>query len=154
MDKGGYVEDSLNVLKRFANTVTPNQVSGRESVVTLPNTRECQDQLLKVASAGQFFSITRGGALTTSTDVLLALERKQMLAEATKLEKKKDKIVAYSEVTKEAKAIVSSEKSRNEYNKKELETLVKWKQGPFPREALSKLGKDGLQALWRKYEKK
>jgi hypothetical protein len=45
---------------------------------------------MKVASAGQYFSITRGGALMTSADMILALEHKQVHAEAVKLQKKKD----------------------------------------------------------------
>jgi hypothetical protein len=153
-NKGGYVEDSLNVLKHFANTVTPNQVAGRESIITLPNTQEHQDQLMKVASTGQYFSITRGGALMTSAAMILALEHKQMQAKAVKLQKKKDKMAAFLKVAKAAKCILSSGKNCCNYNKKDLETLIKWKQGPFPREALSKQDKNGLLALWIKYKKK
>jgi hypothetical protein len=85
----GYVEDSLNLLKLSVKKVTLTQVAGQESIITLPNTRECQDQLMMVARASQYFSITQHGAVMTSSDRILALEHKQMLAKAKKLEKKK-----------------------------------------------------------------
>jgi hypothetical protein len=111
---------------------------------------------MKVVSAGQFFSITRGGALMTSTDMILALERKSMLGKAKQVERKKVKIIGYSEIVKKAKVIVSQKHGDDpEYTRSELETLIKWKQGPFPSEALSKLDKSGLQSLWNaKYKKK
>lgn len=110
---------------------------------------------MKVVSAGQFFSITRGGALMTSTDMILALERKSMLGKAKQVERKKVKIIGYSEIVKKAKVIVSQKHGDDpEYTRSELETSIKWKQGPFPSEALSKLDKSGLQSLWNaKYKK-
>lgn len=154
--EAGYNKESLNVLKRYANAVTSNQVAGREAVVTVPNTREHQDELMKVVSAGQFFAITRGGALMTSTDMILALERKSMLVEAKKVEQTKLKIIAYSKIVEKAKDIVSQRRGEDsEYTRSELEALIKWKQGPFPPEALSKLDKSGLQSLWNtKYQRK
>jgi hypothetical protein len=38
----GYVEDSLNLLKLSVKKVTPTQVAGQESIITLPNTQEWQ----------------------------------------------------------------------------------------------------------------
>jgi hypothetical protein len=151
----GYVEDSLSLLKCSVKKVTPTQVAGRESIITLPNTRESQDQLMTVASGSQYFSITQGGAVMTSSDMILALERKQMLVEAEKLEKKKVKIIAWKKNAKKARTLLSSRQDDKDYGKKDLEALIKYKLGPFGNEALSKLGKGHLLKLWKqKYKAK
>jgi hypothetical protein len=151
----GYVEDSLNLLKHSIEKVMPTQVAGRESIITLPNTRECQDQLMTVATAGQYFSITQGGAVMTSSDMILALERKQMLAQAKKLEKKKVKIIAWKKNAKKARTLLSSRQDDKDHGKKDLEALIKYKLDPFGNKALSKLSKGHLLKLWKqKYKAK
>ena len=124
------------------------QVAGRESVQTEPNTRERQDLLMNFSTPGQYFSITRGGAPMTSNDMLIAIERKRMLAKAKKLQKKKDDIIAFSKEVRKAQDILSSGKSPDQWVQKELETMIKWKQGPHHHEKLSKLLKHELKALY------
>ncbi len=140
----GYVEDSLNLLKLSVKKVTP-----------LPNTQECQDQLMMVARASQYVSITQHGAVMTSSDRILALEHKQMLAKAKKLEKKKVKIIAWKKNAKKARTLLSSRQDDKDYGKKDLEALIKYKLGPFGHEALSRLGKGHLLKLCKqKYKAK
>jgi hypothetical protein len=91
----------------------------------------------------------------TSNDMLIAIERKRMLAKAKKLQKKKDDIIAFSKEVRKAQDILSSGKSPDQWVQKELETMIKWKQGPHHHEKLSKLLKHELKALYdRKYTAK
>jgi len=73
---------SVTNLKRSVMHVTANRINGQEATLTIPNTRERQDQLMEVSTAGQYYSVTKGGAPTNSTDMLLAMERDEMYKKA------------------------------------------------------------------------
>jgi hypothetical protein len=146
----GYSKESLLLLKRSIKRVTANQVKGRESVQTAMNTSERQEQLMGFKTAGQYFSITQGGAPTTCNDMLIKIEREHMLAEATKLEARKTKIIAFKETEKEGRAVLANGKEPSEWTVSQLKAAIKWKQGPFAArgEGLSKHKQDGLKRVW------
>jgi hypothetical protein len=99
----GYLHESVTSLKHSVIQVTANQINGKEATQTIPNTREHQDQLLQVSTAGQYFSVTNGGAPTNSTDMLLAMERKQMYKTVEKLEKMRSLYLSFEAIAERGK---------------------------------------------------
>jgi hypothetical protein len=74
---------------------------------------------MKVFTAGQYFSVTKGGAPMTSNDMFIVMERKKLLAKAKTLEKRKEAIIAYSKVEDRAHAIISSGQCPDEWISKD-----------------------------------
>jgi hypothetical protein len=83
--EAGYNTAAVNNFYRRVRRVTAAQVIGREATQTLPATRERQDLLQTVQTAGQFFNFTMGGAAMNCSDMLYAFERKNMDAKAKRL---------------------------------------------------------------------
>ncbi|CAB9528949.1 unknown protein [Seminavis robusta] len=95
-------------LRRTVGRVTMNQVRGRASTVTEPNTRERQDAIMKVATASGWFHVTNGGAPMTCDDALIAFARKNQEKLAKELEKRKEQFDAHQELTVAAANVMSS----------------------------------------------
>jgi hypothetical protein len=62
-------------LKGSDKRVEQGRVAGRERVLTEPNTRERQDLLMEVSTAGGFFAVTNGGGPMNSNDAIIAYAR-------------------------------------------------------------------------------
>jgi hypothetical protein len=141
---------SVTSLKRSVIQVTANQINGKEVTQTIPNTREHQDQLFQVSTAGQYFSVTNGGAPMNSTDMLLAMERKQMYKTAEKLEKTRSLYLSFEAIAEQGKEIANSNKPSNTWRGKELAAAIRWKQGPtLPSgEAVLGMKVTALKELW------
>jgi hypothetical protein len=74
-------------LKIAVKRVTAAQTRGRNQALTLPNTRERQDLLRDVATAGDFFRVTNGGGPMNSNDAIIAWAQKEMDDKAKQMEK-------------------------------------------------------------------
>ena len=98
----GYPENQVSLLVKSANRLTIAQIEGRQATATEPNTRERQDALEKVKSAGDFFRITLGGDIQNSSDMLFAFERRAMKKKAEKLEKMKAACQAFQAIKDKA----------------------------------------------------
>ena len=76
-------------LRRTPRRITAEQVRGRAAVKTLPNTRERQDAIMSISTAGGWFHVTNGGGPMTSDDALIAFARKGGLKRVEELEKRR-----------------------------------------------------------------
>ena len=92
-----YSTEPVNNLRRTVSRVTASQAKSRNASRTEPNTRERQDLLEQVKSAGQFFTVTVGGGAMNSSDMLYAFARKEMKKEAIELRAKKEQIISFQE---------------------------------------------------------
>ena len=111
---------------------------------------------MKVASAGQYFRITNGGAPMNSNDALIAWARKDMMLRATEMRKEKAIYAHFGTVSRSAVSLLETPKTslRNwkKWTVSQLRTMITWKQGPTPLspndDKLSNLNKGALQMLW------
>ena len=112
--------------KRNAMRVKKKDDTGRAT--TQPNTNERRALLGKVRYAGDFFHVTGGGGVINSSDMLLAMEKKEMLKEAEELEKKKSLIEKFDEIKSAARSVFSQPYSS--WKKSDFQTAIKYKLGP------------------------
>ena len=133
LDKGYKLAHKLKLSLR---KVEACQVDGRERVLTEPNTRERQELLAKVSTAGQFFHVTNGGGPMNSNDALLAWARKDMSAKATALAKKKDLLQGFRETTLKVASLFENkpEEQWKSWTVPEMKLVIGWKQGHSPKE--------------------
>ena len=124
--EAGYPEEAVNMLKKNANRVTAAQIEGREATRTLPNTRERQDALEKCKSAGQFFQITNGGEILNCSDMLLALERKEMKKESVRLQKRKAACEEFAAIKAKAAAILASTQNVEGLRNADLAAVIRY----------------------------
>lgn len=146
-------------LRRFITKVTEAQSTGRASIATKPHTRERQDLLAKMSTAGQFFQITQGGGPLNCTDVLIARARKENQTQAEQLKKEKGDSVVGTEIAQLAKRVLDRDKPSKEWTVAEIRAVIRWKQGPRnvkqKFENLTKLKKEQLVSLYEdKYKNK
>jgi len=120
------------LLRRSVRRVTANQTRGRAATVTEPNTRERQDALTEVSTAGQFFQVTGGGGPGNSSDVLIARARKRILVDSEKLQKKKEAYETFATIEAEGRAILESSKPFAQWTVPDLRAVLRWKQGLTP----------------------
>ena len=141
------------VLERKIRRISAKQVRGRNETRTLVNTRERQELLEGVATAGQFFRVTNGGGPMNSNDVLIAQARKQMTKDADKLQKQKERLTEYVALEVNAKTVIESQNGPNKWKVPELQTMLKWKMGlnaTKDEKELVKLRKPILVQMWNK----
>lgn len=128
-EQGFHLADNL---QRKARRVTAAQAEGRSSTVTEPNTRKRQDAIMSILTAGGWFHVTNGGGPMNCDDALIAYARKEMLKRAAELETRKQ---GCSKTDTAATAVSKIVKDGNDYTKwkrGELQTMIRWKQGPNP----------------------
>ncbi|CAB9516025.1 hypothetical protein SEMRO_756_G197690.1 [Seminavis robusta] len=130
LEAAGYT--LANSLQRTCKRVTAAQTAGRNSTITIPNSRERQDAIMKISTAGGWFQVTNGGAPMTCDDALIAYARKDMIKEAEELEKKKQQCSTGDDVAMEAAKILEAGKDYKDWLKGELQVMIQWKQGPNP----------------------
>ncbi|CAB9531097.1 unknown protein [Seminavis robusta] len=145
--------DLADNLRRSINRVTVNQVRGRASTITEPNSRERQEAIQKVgtSTAGGWFHVTNGGAPMTCDDALIAFARKDQEKQARELEKKKEKWESFQEVTAAAQQVLQQKKDSKAWKKADLQVAIQFKQGPIPTEPHNEkvsVNKPQLLALW------
>ena len=104
----GYSETAVNSLRRDAPRITEAQVSGRNAVSTMQNTRERQDLLGTVKTAGQFFRYTMGGDALNCTDMLLAYARANMEEEHKSMLKRKELASKFQPIKEKFDALIAS----------------------------------------------
>ena len=137
--------------------VQPNQVQGRQSVLTVANTLQRHDLLMKVVTAGKYFHVTNGGVPMNSNDeALIAHARKEMTATGVKMQKEKDDLREYSVVCQQVEELFLTKPEESwdrRWTNSDLRLVIHWKQGPKPQppldHKLSGLLKPSLQALYR-----
>ena len=71
--EAGYPKAAVKSMRITVSRVTGAQVEGREATRTAPGTRERQDALEKVSSAGAFFFATNGGSAMNTNRLSLCL---------------------------------------------------------------------------------
>jgi hypothetical protein len=144
-------------LKMSLCCVEANQIAGRARVLTEPNTRERQDLLMGVSTAGGFFAVTNGGGPMNSNNAILAYARKKLKANAKEL--RKEKAAVNGIMSKHQRALTLLGDSRkpqhlwqSKWNVADLKSIIEWKQGPAPRapynDKLSGVKKGELQRLY------
>ena len=79
----------------FVDKVVLKTNDDGEIVHTVPNTREHQDELQNHRSQGDFFRLTNGGAVSTSPDMIIAMERKRSAKVIKELEIERDAKINY-----------------------------------------------------------
>ena len=137
-------------LRRSVRTVTQEQTATRNETVTLPNTRERQDLLMSVATAGGWFKVTNGGGPMNSNDALIAMARKKMFKDADELQKVKETCEQHAENEEAALAIIAAKPNYKDWLVAELRSVLKWRQGPSPpqTEKISSMAKALLRRLY------
>jgi hypothetical protein len=121
---------------------------------TAPNTREHQDNLEKVATAGQFFAVTGGGGVLNQADFLIAAERKRMRGEGEELEKVKKNVVDFHERKRiPRKACTVYKKGYENWKKDDFQIAIQFRRGPNPAKGVKPLSKLQSAGLKREYEK-
>jgi hypothetical protein len=124
-----------------------------ELAYTEPHTRERQNRLQTIHQAGQFYRYTFGGAILNSSDYLLALERKDMLAEYENLKKKKESVLQYHDEIIPA-AMIAFKRSYKKWSSQIFYYAVKYKQGIELRQGEEKVLKSASKSkLKEAYEK-
>lgn len=122
--------------------------------MTEANTRERQDLLLKVKTAGQFFHVTNGGGPMNGTDALMAWTQKDMQAEATRMLKTKQSLDGFASTTRKVTELLGLKPETNwkTWTAAELKLVMCWKQGHSPQEPHNGMHKQtrkpGLQKLF------
>jgi hypothetical protein len=124
----GYPKDAVLALHKIANRVTAAQVHSRETTRTIEGTRERQDLLTKIKSAGQFFWVT-GGAAMNSSDVLLAHARKEMTIAADSLKARRQTIKEFAPIKaaykKQMEKLLKENVSPEQWNNKEFKSFIR-----------------------------
>jgi len=111
-----------NLFQRNVKRVTVEQVASRmESPHTVPNTRERQDALMQISTAGQFTESLVEGVfcIFNSADMILAISRKENHKTVATLQKRKDAAL---------KAVNNQTKASNLFNNK---LYQKWTKSDF-----------------------
>ena len=83
-----YASEGARTLRRVSSAPQTAEAQNRITR-TKPNTREHQDQLMKCSTAGLYFQLTGGGDVVTSSDWILAHEKKAIPALVKKAKKRK-----------------------------------------------------------------
>jgi hypothetical protein len=134
--------------------VGANQIEGRATVLTEPNTSERRELLTQVKMAGQRFHITNGGGPLNSTDALVAFTQKMVAKKALALTKKKAGLQNFQETVDEVKSLLDKklEDCWRDWTVKELKLFICWKQGHTPqdpyKDQYKNLAKRRLQQLY------
>ena len=123
--EAGYNAAAVNNLRRSVRRVTAAQVIGREATQTLPGTRERQDLLQTVHSAGQFFWFTMGGGAMNCSDMLYAFERKRMNLEAKSLITTRDACESFAPIKESFEVLISSGREAKTWLKAELRVFLR-----------------------------
>lgn len=123
--EAGYNAAAVNNLRRSVRRVTAAQVIGREATQTLPGTRERQDLLQTVQSAGQFFWFTMGGGAMNCADMLYAFERKRMGLEAKSLITTRDACEKFGPITESFQELMTSGREANTWLNADLRVFIR-----------------------------
>jgi hypothetical protein len=121
----GYSEEAVVTLQRFARRVTGRQVQTREATRTDAGSRERQDLLAKCTTAGQFFWITRGGAIMNSSDVLLSFERKEMEQKVKKMKQHKDDCGSFVNIKSDYDELMQTKIAPENWKNDELKVYIR-----------------------------
>jgi hypothetical protein len=148
-------------LKLWIRRVTSNQRHGRETTITQPNTRERQDLLMNVSTAGHFFQVTNGGGPMNSNGALIAWARKDMVAKSDEMRKQKQALIDFRDTTAAlALQLLGNERKpqaqwKAKWLKADLKVMIDFKRGPSPcRDDDEKLYDYNLKKLRELYEMK
>ena len=122
----GLASEGMRFLKRIS--VSDTALAG--TTQTCPNTREHQDLLQKCSTAGVHFRLTGGGDVVTTSDWIMAHERKAMPALLKEAQKIKTSKIQYKDI--EEKAVEVYSKDYCDSKKLDLQTAIQYKEGPVP----------------------
>jgi hypothetical protein len=100
-------------------------VCGPEAARTEPGTRERQDLLQQVTSAGQFFWFTMGGGAMNCTDMLYAFERKKMNKQAGTLKVRQQSCEKFAPITEEYEELMETERPLNLWRNDDFKKFIR-----------------------------
>ena len=147
-------------LERKLKIVTKEQQRAR-ACTTVPNTKDRQEKLINITTAGAWFNATGGGACLNCDDALIAFEMKRRNEKKNELVKMKKALNSREKQIKQAREVMKAKgehynakdkKNKNgkyvaNWNQSDLKAMIRWKD---PKASFKDINGDKYVELWNK----